>query len=91
MSGKKPEKQPSFEDDLARLEALAERMENGGLALDELMNAYEEGAQLAKALSDRLARAKARLYEVKAAKDGTVTAEPSDIAVQGSLLDNLQS
>ena len=68
-----------------------ERMENGGLALDELMNAYEEGAQLAKALSDRLARAKARLYEVKAAKDGTMTTEPSDIAVQGSLLDNLQS
>jgi len=90
MTAKKGNKEPSFEEELARLEALAERMEDGSLPLDELMNAYEEGAQLSKALQERLERAKARLNEVKAKKDGTVTVTPSNVAVQSSLLDELE-
>ena len=80
---------PTFEEDLAHLEELAEQMESGELPLDALMNAYEEGTAVAKALLDRLERAKARLNEVKIKKDGSVTVTPSDIAIQGSLLDDL--
>ena len=91
MSTKKQSKEPSFEQDLERLEALAETMESGELPLSELLAAYEEGAALARALTERLDKARARLSEVKTGKDGSLTVTPSDIAVQGSLLDELDA
>lgn len=81
--------EPSFEVELTRLEALAERMENGELPLDELMAAFEEGNTIACGLQARLEKAKARLQEVKVQKDGTVIATQSTVAVQSSLLDEL--
>lgn len=89
MSVKKGNKEISFEDELQKLEALTEQMESGDLPLDKLLTAYEEGTQLAKALMQRLDQARAKLYEVKTAKDGTVSVTPSEIATQGSLLDEL--
>ena len=91
MTAKKPAKEPTFEEELARLEALAEKMETGDLPLDALMDAYEEGALLSKALQERLERAKARLNEVKGKKDGSVTVTPSGIAVQSTLLDDFEA
>ncbi|MCE5343894.1 MAG: exodeoxyribonuclease VII small subunit [Eubacteriales bacterium] len=73
MTAKKKSMEPTFEDELARLEVLAEQMEQGELPLDELMAAYEEGAKLVKALQEKLNRAKARLHEVKADPDGGLT------------------
>ena len=86
----KKAKELSFEEGLAQLEALAERMERGDLPLDDLLAAYEEGAQLAKTLQGRLEQAKARLSEVKTHKDGSVTVAPSAVAVQASMLDELE-
>ena len=83
------EKKPSFEEDLARLEALAEQMEQGEMPLEKLMDAYEKGAKLAKSLEDRLKVASARLYEVSRRKDGGLTVEESGVARQESLLDDL--
>lgn len=91
MSTKKQSKEPSFEQDLERLEALAETMESGELPLSELLEAYEEGAALAKTLTERLDKARARLSEVKAGKDGSMTVTSSNIAVQASLLDELDA
>ncbi len=91
MSTKKQSKEPSYEQDLERLEALAETMESGELPLGELLAAYEEGAALAKTLTDRLDKARARLSEVKAGKDSSLTITPSDNAVQASLLDELDA
>jgi exodeoxyribonuclease VII small subunit len=82
VSVKKKNAEPTFEEDLARLEALADTMEQGEIPLDELMAAYEEGAALAKTLQQRLSRAKARLSEVKADKDGNVVTFVSPIAEQ---------
>ena len=90
MTAKKGSREPAFEEDLARLEALATKMEQGNLPLDELMEAYEEGSALSKTLQERLERAKARLSEVKVKKDGSVTVAPSTVAVQGTLLDDLE-
>ncbi len=90
MSAKKLPKEPFFEDDLARLEALADQMESGELPLDALLATYEEGSQLAKALLERLDTARAHLSEVKTAKDGSLSVAASDIAVQASLLDGLE-
>ena len=88
MTAKKKNSEPSFEEELARLEALANRMEAGELPLDRLMDAYEEGEKLSKALQARLDTAKARLNEVKEDKNGNLSAIPSGVAVQSSLLDD---
>lgn len=76
------DKKSSFEEDLARLEALAEQMEQGEMPLEQLMDAYEKGAKLAKSLDDRLKTAAARLYEVSKKKDGTLSVEESAVAQQ---------
>lgn len=82
------EKKPSFEEDLMKLEALADKMEQGELPLEQLMDAYEQGAKLAKSLDARLKTAAARLYEVGQRKDGTLSVEESAVAKQESLLDD---
>jgi exodeoxyribonuclease VII small subunit len=82
MTAKKKNDAPSFEEELNRLEALADEMEQGELPLDALMDAYEEGAKLAKALEARLGAAKARLTEVKANRDGNLVTTPSAITAQ---------
>ena len=76
MTAKKNNAEPSFEEELSRLETLAETMEQGELPLDALMEAYEEGAKLVKTLQLKLNRAKARLSEVKAEPDGRLTVTP---------------
>lgn len=76
------EKKPSFEEDLMKLEALADKMEQGELPLEKLMDAYEQGAKLAGSLEARLKTAAARLHEVGRTGDGTLVAEESDVAVQ---------
>lgn len=86
----KPAQMSSFEEDMAKLEALALQMEQSDMPLDALMSAYEEGTLLAKGLQERLERSKARLSEVKMQKDGSVVTTPSDIAVQGNLLDDME-
>jgi exodeoxyribonuclease VII small subunit len=81
------EKKPNFEEDLAKLEALADQMEQGDMPLEKLMDAYEKGAKLAKSLEERLKAAAARLYEVSRKADGSLAAEESGAARQESLPD----
>lgn len=90
MPAKKQQGEPAFEAELARLEAIADRLETGALPLDQLMNGYEEGMQLAEKLQKQLERTRARLNEVKAGKDGNPSVKPSEIASQASLLDGLE-
>jgi exodeoxyribonuclease VII small subunit len=84
------EKKPSFEADLAKLEALADQMEQGEMPLERLMDAYEKGAKLAKSLEERLKAAAARLHEVGQSADGNISVEESEVARQESLLDNTE-
>lgn len=87
---KQTQTEPTFEEELSKLEEIAARMESGDLPLDDLMNAYEEGVAVAHALQLRLERARAKLSEVKAQKDGSVTVTASTVASQGTLLDGLE-
>ncbi|MFH0884009.1 MAG: exodeoxyribonuclease VII small subunit [bacterium] len=44
MSGaRKTDKEPTFEQDLARLEEIIEKLEEGGESLDESLKLFEEG------------------------------------------------
>lgn len=80
----------SFEERLERLEALAEKMEQGQLPLEEMLADYEAGLKLSAQLTSELEKARARMLEVKAGKGGAPVAEPSQVVSQGSLLDELE-
>ena len=62
-------KQPAFEQQLGRLEALAQQMETGGMELEAMLKTYEEGMALADSLLKRLNEAKGQLLELKAGKE----------------------
>ena len=56
-----PEEALSFEASLSRLEALVERLEQGDLALEAALGAFEEGVQLARRCSALLGDAERRI------------------------------
>ena len=45
---------PAYEEAMAELEALVERMESGGLPLDQLLSGYQRGAELLQVCRERL-------------------------------------
>ena len=46
--------EPSFEKDLAELESLVAKMEDGGLSLEQSLAAHKRGVELAKQCRERL-------------------------------------
>jgi exodeoxyribonuclease VII small subunit len=48
-------KAPSYEEAVAELERLVQRMEDGQLPLDQLLDAYKRGAELLECCRSRLA------------------------------------
>ena len=46
--------QPSFEDSLAKLETIVEKMESGDLKLEDSLKLFEEGMKLSKDCNQRL-------------------------------------
>ena len=59
-------KPASFEQKLEELEALVEKMEQGGLPLDELLKLYQQGNKLAKDLGQDLEAAQGSLQKLRA-------------------------
>ena len=68
----------SFEDALAKLEAIVESMESGEVPLAELLAKFEEGTKLLKVCESRLKDAELKIEQLKKQKDGTVTFEKSE-------------
>ena len=87
----KSEKKMSFEERLEKLEALAQKMEQGAYPLEELLKDYEEGIKLSQSLEAELEQARAHMLEVKAGKSGSPSIKPSQVAEQGSLLDSIET
>ncbi len=54
----------TFEETLARLEQIVETLEDEPPALDEALDAYEEGVTLARACLERLEAAELRVEEL---------------------------
>ena len=54
-------KEPAFEQGLARLEELVEKLEDGELGLDESLSVFEEGIRLTKELNKKLDQAEKKL------------------------------
>jgi exodeoxyribonuclease VII small subunit len=64
------EKQLSFEEGMAELECLVDKLESGELPLDKCFTAYEQGVALVKALKNMLNDGEARIVALKADTDG---------------------
>ena len=73
MEKKKPT-EAGFEQRLDLLESLVKKMEAGGMQLEDLMAAYEQGIKLAQSLSQELDQAQAKLLRLK----GSVLQEGQD-------------
>jgi len=58
------EKDLSFEEALEKLEGIVDKMESGGLGLDEALEKYTEGVKLIKFCSRELNKAEKRIEMV---------------------------
>ncbi|MHC6223777.1 exodeoxyribonuclease VII small subunit [Pseudomonas sp. X10] len=66
-----------FEQSLADLQALVERLENGELSLEESLAAFEQGISLTRDCQGALAQAEQKV-QVLLERDGELAAEPFD-------------
>lgn len=67
---------PSFEQTLAELEALVERLEGGEVSLEESLADFERGMAMSQGLRAQLDRAELRIRKVL--EQGAADAEPAD-------------
>lgn len=59
-----------FEEGMAALEALVERLESGELALEDALLAFEQGVALVRVLNERLSGAEQRIEVLMRGSDG---------------------
>jgi exodeoxyribonuclease VII small subunit len=72
-------KTPDFEQALAELEALVERLERGDLPLDEALKTFERGVELTRHCQGSLKTAQQRV-EILLKRNGQVEPEPFNMA-----------
>ena len=65
MPARTVKKAPSFEEELQKLETMADQMEQSQLPLEELMKLYEQGVALTAELKKRLEGMQATLKEIR--------------------------
>ncbi len=62
----------SFEDALARLEAIVYQLESGSLPLEESIKQFEEGIRLSKICGDKLSDAESKIEQLVKRSDGSL-------------------
>jgi exodeoxyribonuclease VII small subunit len=78
-SGHDDIKKMSFEEALAELETIVERLESGEARLDDAIGAYERGAALKQHCESKLREAQDKVEKIRLGADGSVSAEPTEI------------
>jgi exodeoxyribonuclease VII small subunit len=73
----------SFEKALADLEAIVEKLEKGGLSLNESLALFERGVKLAKFLRDELGKAEKKVEILLKDEQGEIRSEPFDLEAEG--------
>ncbi|NBA96092.1 exodeoxyribonuclease VII small subunit [Pseudomonas sp. R5(2019)] len=66
-----------FEQSLAELQTLVERLENGELSLEDSLTAFEQGIRLTRDCQGALAQAEQKVQQLLE-RDGELTQEPFD-------------
>jgi exodeoxyribonuclease VII small subunit len=69
---KKSESKKSFEDALAELEEIAEKLEDGTLGLDDSIKEFEKGIKLARLCQEKLEEAERKIEILQKGEDGDV-------------------
>lgn len=72
-SGAAPSEELGFEEILARLQQVVEKLERGDLPLEQSLAIFEEGVRLSRLGQRRLDDAEARVEELLADEDGVKT------------------
>jgi exodeoxyribonuclease VII small subunit len=70
----------SFEQALAELEAIVQKLESGQTALEESIAMYERGARLKAHCEQRLEAARLRVEKIVVGVQGAERAEPADFS-----------
>ena len=71
-----PEANGKFEDALAELEGLVQRLEKGELPLEESLAAFERGMALVRQLGDRLTQVEERVDVLLRSETGKMLLRP---------------
>jgi exodeoxyribonuclease VII small subunit len=85
-SVKEPSKEPDFEQALAELEQLVERLERGDLPLEEALKTFERGVALTRHCQTSLKAAQQKV-EILLRKNGEAGLQPFAGADEGSAAD----
>jgi exodeoxyribonuclease VII small subunit len=76
MAARKKDEDPkSFEDAMARLDAIVAKLEEDKLPLEEMLSVYEEGVNLARFCGEKLEAAEQKVQLIAKKADGRVTLE----------------
>ncbi len=70
----------SFEKSLAELEEIVEKMEEGGLSLNESLSLFEKGVKLARFLRDELDKAEKKIAILLKDEKGEIKEEPFSLS-----------
>lgn len=74
----------SFENALTELEGIVEKLEKGGLALNESLALFEKGVKLARFLRTELERAEKKIDILLKDEKGTVKEKPFELEEEES-------
>ncbi len=76
MAKRDHETEPTFEQALAKLEAIVQSIEQGKIGLQESIQQYEEGMKLIRQCRSILTEAEQKIQKLQLAAGGELTAEP---------------
>ena len=68
-------KNPTFEENISRLEQIVRAMERGDVALEESLKLFQEGTELVRACGKLLDEAQLQVKKVMTAADGSPVLE----------------
>lgn len=72
----------SFEKSLAELEKIVEKMEEGGLSLNESLSLFERGVKLARFLREELDKAEKKISILLKDEKGEIKEEPFSLSAE---------
>ncbi len=78
VMSKSKDKPLKYEEALAQLEDLIERIESGQVGLEDSLQAYEQGMKLITHCRSILSAAEQKITELSAQENGKLVAEPTD-------------
>ena len=72
------QKNPTFEENMQRLEQIVRAMERGDVALEESLKLFQEGTELVRSCGKLLDEAELQVKKIAVAEDGSPVEEPFD-------------